>query len=137
MKSATLPSLPPFAPRPTAWDGVLLLLLLAVLALPLIPGRPAGTPGLVEVLTPAGGRSYPLASDGRYPVRGPLGEATLVVRGGKVTLENPPCPEKVCERMGPAEKPGDLILCAPNRIMVRIPGSGGPGGKEGVDAVAR
>ena len=62
---------------------------------------------------------------------GPLGKAVIVVGDGRARLENAPCPLKICEAMGPVEKAGDVIICLPNRIYIRVEG------KEEVDAVSR
>jgi hypothetical protein len=73
----------------------------------------------------------PLDVDGRYPVIGPLGKAWLVVEKGRAHLENAPCPLKICEAMGSIDRSGELIVCLPNRIVVKVDGP------EEVDAVSR
>jgi hypothetical protein len=73
----------------------------------------------------------PLDIDGRYPVIGPLGTAFLVVERGHAHLENAPCPLKICEAMGSIDRSGELIVCLPNRIVIKVDGP------EEVDAVSR
>jgi len=112
-------------------DGALLFLLVAltVLSPRLIPAGTAGDTLLVRT----GGSVFEifLEADGTYPVKGPLGEAVIMVRDGKAWLLNSPCPLKICEAMGPIREAGDIILCLPNRIHISVRG------KEEVDAVSR
>lgn len=117
--------------RPRFSDGVLLLLLVALTALsPRF--LPAGSIG--ERLTVTAMDSVteiPLGVDGRHQVSGPLGAAVLVVEKGRAHLENAPCPLKICEAMGAIERSGQVIVCLPNRIVVKVQGP------EEVDAVSR
>ena len=117
--------------RPRLCDGLVLVLLVAltVLSPRLVPVPSRGDSLLVR----AGGSVSRIALDdeGRHTVKGPLGEASIVIRDGQAWLENAPCPLKICEGMGPVKKAGDVIICIPNRIYIRV------GGKEKVDAVSR
>jgi hypothetical protein len=112
-------------------DAVLLIALVAFTALSprLLPAGSAGS--TLTVRTPGGVVQISLAEDAVYPVNGPLGEARLVVAGGRAHLENAPCPLKICEAMGPVERAGEVIICLPNRISVQV------NGEVEVDAVSR
>ena len=117
--------------RPRVADGILLVLLILLTA---FSPRflPAGSVG--EVLTVRTSDSITeisLDADGRHPVSGPLGTAFLVVEKGSAHLENAPCPLKICEAMGSIDRSGEVIVCLPNRIVVRVLGP------EEVDAVSR
>ena len=120
-----LPSRPRFA------DGILLVLLIALTAFSpgLLPAKVVGE--LLTVRTPGQTTEIPLRIDGRHAVSGPLGIAYLVVEKGRAHLENAPCPLKICEAMGSIDESGDLIVCLPNRIVVKV------GGPEKVDAISR
>jgi len=117
--------------RPRIADGLLLVLLIILTALsPRF--LPAGSIGeLLVVKTPDSITEISLKVDGRHPVSGPLGTAWLVVEKGRAHLENAPCPLKICETMGPIEKSGEVIVCLPNRIVVKV------SGPEEMDAVSR
>ena len=117
--------------RPRIADGILLVLLVVLTAF--TPRfLPAGTAGeMLSVQTLDLTTEIPLEVDGRYPVTGPLGKAWLIVEKGHAHLENAPCPLKICEAMGPIDRSGELIVCLPNRIVVKITGP------EEVDAVSR
>jgi hypothetical protein len=93
---------------------------------------PEGAAGKVVIVrTPGSSKEISLDTDGRYPVSGPLGTAYLVVEDGGAHLENSPCPLKICEATGTIDSSGEVIVCLPNRIVVKIPGP------EVVDAVSR
>jgi len=117
--------------RPRFTDGLLLVLLIAITILfpRLLPVRSEGDTLLVR----AGESVFriPLEENGPHKVSGPLGEAVIMVRDGEAWLENAPCPLKICEAMGPVRGAGDVILCLPNRIYIRVEG------REQTDAVSR
>ncbi len=64
-----------------------------------------------------------LDQDARYEVPGPLGVSVIEVRrGGGVRMVDSPCPEHVCERMGPADAAGETVVCVPNGVAVTVLG---------------
>ncbi len=103
----------------------------------MIPGRLAGVSGdpgtgqYLEVRSIDGLATISLKDNAEYVVNGPLGPEKLIVEDGQARMENSPCPLKICEAMGPIDDPGEIILCIPNRISVKVKGSGG------IDAVSR
>jgi hypothetical protein len=122
----------PLSPfRPRFADGVLLafLLTLTILSLKLIPSGVEGSS--LTVKTSDTVYEISLEDEAVHTIEGPLGEAALVVRDGEATLRNAPCPLKICEAMGPISRSGEVILCLPNRIYIRVVG------REEVDAVSR
>lgn len=51
-------------------------------------------------------------------------EATLeLLESGKVRVTESTCPDKICVRTGWIGRPGQSIVCLPNRVVVRIEGS--------------
>jgi len=117
--------------RPRIADGILLVLLILLTAFSprFLPASTAGE--LLTVRTPGSITEIPLNIDSRNPVSGPLGTAFLVVQKGRAHLENAPCPLKICEAMGDIDRSGEVIVCLPNRIVVRV------SGPEEVDAISR
>jgi len=65
-------------------------------------------------------REVPLRQDAEIRVPGPLGESLVEVRSGRVTMVWSPCPNKLCMHMGEAHRPGESIVCVPNRVSVVI-----------------
>lgn len=74
-----------------------------------------------------------LDRDARYEVPGPLGVSVIEVRSGSVRMVDSPCPEHVCERMGPADAAGETIVCVPNGVAVTVLGAS----ERRTDAVTR
>ena len=54
----------------------------------------------------------------------------VVIEDGEVRMED--CPDKLCISQGKISKPGQTIICLPNKTMVTI-----TGGKSEYDGVAR
>lgn len=46
-----------------------------------------------------------------------------IVETGKVRVTESTCPDKVCARTGWISRPGQSIVCLPNKVVVRIEGS--------------
>jgi hypothetical protein len=116
---------------PRIADGILLVLLIVLTALSpkFLPAGSAGEQLTVRTIDSV--TEISLDADGRHPVSGPLGTAFLVVEEGRAHLENAPCPLKICEAMGSIERSGQVIVCLPNRIVVKV------SGLEEIDAVSR
>ncbi len=74
-----------------------------------------------------------LGRDGVREVVGPLGKTSLEVRGGRVRVLASPCPRQACRHGGWVGEAGQLLVCVPNEVVVRLPGrrAGAP------DAVSR
>jgi len=74
---------------------------------------------------------YPMSPDREISVAGPLGETRVVIRDKSVRIVDSPCPNKTCIASGAIAEPNQWLACLPNRVLVRIEGSGT---SEGVDA---
>jgi len=109
---------------------IVILLLLAVAGLFLIRSIvPSGDVAMVET----DGRTFcrlDLSVDARRTVPGPLGQTVIEVRDGRIRIADSPCPHKICVRTGWIGRSGRMIVCLPNRVVVRIEGDAG------VDAVS-
>jgi hypothetical protein len=68
---------------------------------------------------------YPLGADRRETVHGPLGDTIVVISAGRAKVEDSPCPDKLCVHMPAISRPGQWIACLPNRVFIRVRGSGG------------
>lgn len=76
--------------------------------------------------------TYDLREDRLVSVPGPLGNITLRIRDGRARITDSPCPNKICIGMGSVGKEGGLLVCVPNKVVVRV----GSGTAEGLDAVS-
>jgi hypothetical protein len=59
------------------------------------------------------------------PVALPRGEAVLEVQDGKIRVLPMPretCPLQICSSVGWIDKPGQAIVCLPNRMIITIGG---------------
>lgn len=65
-----------------------------------------------------------LVEDRRFWVDGPLGKTEIEIKGKRVRVVDSPCDKKICVRTGWIDKPYQTIICVPNRIVVRLLGSG-------------
>jgi hypothetical protein len=68
------------------------------------------------------------------PVVGAIGEAELQISQGRIRMSAAPCPNKTCLGMGWQDKAGELIVCLPNQVVVRIEGAVRD---EGLDGISR
>ncbi len=65
-------------------------------------------------------------------VRGWQGDSVFEIRDGSVRMVESACPDKLCVRSGWISRPGESIVCLPNRVVLEIKASEG-----GPDAVNR
>ena len=87
----------------------------------------SGRSGSGDVVIDASGVQwiYPLSTDRREAINGPLGDTIVVIKAGKAFVEDSPCPDKLCVHMPAISKPGQWIACLPNRVFVRVRGTSG------------
>lgn len=58
------------------------------------------------------------------------GYCRLIIENETVTVEETTCPNKDCARMGTLKDTGDVIICLPYRLVIRLEGG------DAVDAVS-
>lgn len=51
-----------------------------------------------------------------------LGENIVRISKGKVKILDADCPDKVCVKDGYIDKPGQLLVCLPHKVVVEIKG---------------
>ncbi len=79
--------------------------------------------GHVLVIEDANGVADRIALDGRsqrLDVRGPQGRTGVSVSNGGVHVHSASCRHELCRKAGTASRVGDVIACAPNRVLLRI-----------------
>jgi hypothetical protein len=114
-------------------DAVILVLLLAAGAGSLVADTWAFSPGDVAVIEVSGVpvRTVELQRPAVVPVDGAQGTVVLAVESGRIAVITSDCPNHVCVRTGWRSRAGDVIVCVPNRVIIRILGHR----REGVRAV--
>jgi len=79
----------------------------------------------------------PSGEGGVYVNSSPVSESMTInnvvieVAAGKARVVDSPCRDRLCARAGWLERPGDVAVCLPQRVIVEIRGAG-----RGVDGVA-
>ena len=115
------------------WDLLAIaatLLLGAVVFMAFLP-RNSGDSAVVQVYQ-AGKLVFeaPIDEDNVFAVEGEYCNS-VVIRDGKVYIEESNCPGKDCVHSGSISQPGRSIVCLPNRVEIRITG------QSEIDAVVR
>lgn len=115
-------------------DAVVLVVLCVAVAALTVPGIAGGPPARAEI--EAAGRvvaNLDLDRDVVSEAVGPLGVTRIEVRGGRVRVLSSPCPRQACRLGGSIGAAGEMLVCLPNEIVIRLSGRrAGP-----IDAVAR
>lgn len=55
-------------------------------------------------------------------VPGPLGNTLIAIEPGRVRVVSDPGPRQYCVRQGWLMRPGEIAICAPNRVSVQVTG---------------
>ena len=66
-----------------------------------------------------------LAEPRRITVPGKNGQVVIEVENHRIRILDSSCPQKICVHSGAISRCGELLVCAPNRIVIRIPGDNG------------
>lgn len=74
----------------------------------------------VEITTPKEKIERSLKHDSIFQVNGLIGEVSIEIKNKKVRVLSSECPDKICIKTSYISKSGPMIICAPNRVMVRI-----------------
>jgi len=53
-------------------------------------------------------------------LRGVKGKLTVETKEGKVAITSADCPNHICVRTGWRSRAGEVIVCVPNKVVVRI-----------------
>jgi len=63
-----------------------------------------------------------LKEDTEIKVNGIMGVTRIRVQKGSVNIVEAPCPNKICKKMGKISRSGEILVCVPNRLVLRITG---------------
>lgn len=89
-----------------------------------VPRNAGGRPSRAEVeVSGRAAARLDLARDGVSEVAGPLGTTVIEVRGGRVRVLSSPCARQTCRHAGWIDAPGEMLVCLPNEVVVRLPGA--------------
>ena len=113
--------------RPTLWDGLVVLAVVAFAVLLILLLRPAEGGGVTAVITLDGRQVAQYRLDRQAePVTLTVDEAayplTIVAEPGRICIAHSDCPSQDCVRTGWISKPGQQIICLPNRLIISLAG---------------
>jgi len=63
-----------------------------------------------------------LRSRKQFAVNGPLGTTLIAIEPGRARVLADPGPRQYCVKQGWLMRPGEIAICAPNRVSVQISG---------------
>ena len=63
-----------------------------------------------------------LAEDAEFQVSTSRGHNTIQIKDGQVWVNDADCPGKDCMHMGKIDKEGEILLCLPHKLSIRIIG---------------
>ena len=86
----------------------------------------------LKVTSPSFEQYYSLDQRKVLRVPGPLGDTTVVIQDGRAWIQDSPCREKICVKMGKIKRPGEQAVCLPNRVIIEVVGD-----RKSIDAVTR
>src|SRR5574343_168006 len=58
----------------------------------------------------------------QFEITGPLGTTLIAVEPGRARVVSDPSPRQYCVKQGWLMRPGEIAICAPNRVSVQIAG---------------
>ena len=108
----------------TLADTVLILFLLAAVVGSFVYQESLMAKGSVVTIDVDGTTRFRLglAEDRMVRFRGAFGTMTVQIRSGKVAVTESDCPNRICVRTGWRYRSGEMIVCVPNNVVVRIAG---------------
>lgn len=114
----------------TKADGIVILALLLGAGLGFLLAPKPSRPTRCEIRTAQGTSWLELPAATVLRLRGPVGVTKVVVSGMTVRIADSDCPARICVRTGIISRAGQMVVCVPNRVAVRLDGGG-------LDAIAR
>lgn len=58
----------------------------------------------------------------KIEIKTDLGENIIDISNGKVRILDADCADKICIKDGSIDKPGDILVCLPHKVIVQIKG---------------
>jgi len=64
--------------------------------------------------------TYDLGTDGEYEFSDLFGSNKLIIKDGQAYVIEGSCSRHICEKMGPISDIGEMIICLPNELFVKV-----------------
>ena len=110
--------------RPGDWATVVLAAVAVAASFPLVWQGGLGEKAVVR-RDGAVVAELDLARRRTIEVAGAIGPSVIVVEPGRARVAADPGPRQYCVRQGWLRRPGEIAICAPNRISLQIAGGRG------------
>jgi hypothetical protein len=68
-----------------------------------------------------------------FTIKTELGENTVKAHDKGIEIINASCHDHICEKTGFISRPGEMIVCLPNKVAIKIKGNSG----EDIDGISR
>lgn len=108
--------------RLTTGDKVMAIGSLFLIAASYLFANAVAGPGAAVLIDVDGKTVYKtmLQEEHVFTVEGVQGRLTVETHGGKVAVIDADCPNHVCVKTGWRSRSGEVIVCVPNKTVVRI-----------------
>lgn len=77
-------------------------------------------PKFVEIKTPYLKTIYSISENREIELDGKIGKIKIEIKDMKVRVKESSCPNKICVKTGWISRSGEIIVCAPNEVTIRI-----------------
>lgn len=108
---------------PTGGDVAVLLLVAAAIPASHAWTRPQRAAARLVVQC---GDAPPYVVDARrdreFELHGPVGVTRVQLQDGRAWIAAAPCRQRICQGLGRVDGPGRVLVCLPNRVVVRFAG---------------
>lgn len=108
----------------TPGDKILIVVFLVLAGMSLIALNRLQQPGSMVIIEVAEKVLYQvnINEPQELTVTGPIGETMIKIDEGAAQVTQSDCPEKICIKTGKIRHEGEIIVCVPNRVVIRING---------------
>lgn len=107
--------------RPSFGDLLVLLLLFGALALFLLPLWSGSTGQTCTISWDDGETTLPLDTATTYTVESRGHTLVIAIADGSVRVAETTCPDGLCQGAGAIDGAGDMLVCVPAGVVIRIP----------------
>ena len=106
----------------TTADRIVYALLLLICALSAVAVRSLQAEGGDVIVEVNGDLVYQgsLSDDRHLEVEGPIGTTKIEIDGRRVWVSASDCPQKICVATGMIFRAGEIIVCIPNKVVVKV-----------------
>ncbi len=115
---------PSFLKIITPGDKILVVLIFALAIFSLVVLNHLRQAGDTVVIEVAGKvvQQLDLNSSQEIAVTGAIGQSIVKIDHGSAQMIHSDCPQKICVKTGKIHRAGSMIVCVPNKVVVKITG---------------